>query len=102
MRLLSVDYVSKHSGNYALTFSATGTLPEESGSENEIPFKKDENVEEDEEDGLEEVEYDDDEEVFIIDEILEHKTMNRILKYKVKWQGYPNEEDMTWEPEENL
>lgn len=34
--------------------------------------------------------------------ILDHKYVKNVLLFQVKWQGYDNEEDRTWEPEENL
>lgn len=44
-----------------------------------------------------------DEDEFLVDEIVDHGfEADGSVKYKVKWLGYENEEDMTWEPVENL
>lgn len=52
------------------------------------------------EDGSDE---EDGEDEYSVDAILEHHfEKGGALKYKVKWLGYENEEDMTWEPAENL
>lgn len=42
-----------------------------------------------------------DDDVFFVEKILDKKIVNGQIKYKVKWQGWP-EEDCTWEPLENL
>ncbi len=36
-----------------------------------------------------------------VEEVLDSRLYRRKLKYLVKWEGYPHE-DNTWEPEENL
>ena len=41
------------------------------------------------------------EEEYIVEKILDKKKMNGIYKYKVKWEGY-SENECTWEPRENL
>jgi hypothetical protein len=41
------------------------------------------------------------EEEYIVEKILDKKKVGPVWKYKVKWEGYP-EEDCTWEPKENL
>lgn len=40
--------------------------------------------------------------MFIVDEIIDQRIRNGKLQYFVKWQGYPDPEDNTWEPAENL
>jgi len=37
-----------------------------------------------------------------VEEILEKRGPRSNVEYKVKWRGYDNEEDQTWEPKENL
>lgn len=41
------------------------------------------------------------EEEYIVEKILEKKKVGSVWKYKVKWEGY-SEEECTWEPRENL
>ena len=41
------------------------------------------------------------EEEYIVEKILDKKKTNGIMKYKVKWEGY-SENECTWEPRENL
>lgn len=41
------------------------------------------------------------EEEYIVEKILDKKKINGVWKYKVKWEGY-SEEECTWEPKENL
>lgn len=42
-------------------------------------------------------------EVFDVECILDHsQDEDGVLHYRVKWLGYKNEEDMTWEPAEHL
>jgi len=46
---------------------------------------------------------DEDEDEYFVDKIVDHGfEPDGSVKYKVKWLGYENEEDMTWEPLENL
>jgi len=40
-------------------------------------------------------------EEYIVEKIIDKKKVGSIWKYKVKWEGY-TEEDCTWEPKENL
>lgn len=63
----------------------------------QIPAKKSAKPDPEEEDEDEE-----DEDEFQVEEILDHITKRGKLSYKVKWLGWDNEEDMTWEPRENL
>ncbi|CEJ91163.1 hypothetical protein VHEMI06895 [[Torrubiella] hemipterigena] len=66
------------------------------------PPVEDEEEEEGEGEGDEDDE-DMDEDVFIVESILDHMVdEDRTVKFKVKWEGWDNEEDLTWEPEENL
>jgi len=37
-----------------------------------------------------------------VEKILEKRGPRSNIEYKVKWRGYDNEEDQTWEPKENL
>jgi len=41
-------------------------------------------------------------EEFKVKEILDSQMYRRKLQYLVKWKGYPNCVDWTWEPESNL
>jgi len=43
-----------------------------------------------------------DEEFYSVEKILKSKKFGKVTKYLVKWEGYENEEDNTWEPRENL
>lgn len=46
---------------------------------------------------------DEDDEIFIVEKILDHRIENDgELRFKVKWEGYDEPGDLTWEPEENL
>lgn len=43
------------------------------------------------------------EDEYVVERIVEHKfARGGAVQYKVKWLGYEEEGDMTWEPEENL
>jgi chromobox protein 1 len=43
------------------------------------------------------------EDEYSVDKILDHRfERGGVIKYKVKWLGYEDEADMTWEPAENL
>merc|ERR1712032_969931 len=42
------------------------------------------------------------EDEYIVEKILDKKKVNGKIKYKVKWEGYDNLDDCTWEPKENL
>ncbi|KAM0723928.1 hypothetical protein Q7P37_000919 [Cladosporium fusiforme] len=42
------------------------------------------------------------EDEYTVEEILDHKTLRGVIQYKVKWLGYDDEADITWEPAENL
>lgn len=41
-------------------------------------------------------------EEFLVDKIVDKRTFNGVLQYRVKWKGYENDEDDTWEPLSNL
>lgn len=41
------------------------------------------------------------EDEYRVETILAHKGKSKIL-YQIKWFGYPDEKDVTWEPIENL
>jgi chromobox protein 1 len=54
---------------------------------------------------LEEEEEDDDEEEedeYQVEKIIEHKVKRGTTVYRIKWLGYEDEADQTWEPVENL
>ena len=56
--------------------------------------------EDEQEDGSDEEEAEDE---YSVDKILEHRfERGGVVKYKVKWLGYEDEADMTWEPAANL
>ena len=42
------------------------------------------------------------EDEYIVEKILDKKRVNGFTKYKVKWEGYEDLADCTWEPKENL
>ncbi|KAH7381382.1 hypothetical protein DE146DRAFT_284574 [Phaeosphaeria sp. MPI-PUGE-AT-0046c] len=52
----------------------------------------------DEEDESEE----DVEDEYVVEKIISHKFVKGALIFDVKWQGYDNPKDRTWEPEENM
>ncbi|KAF2741868.1 chromo-domain-containing protein [Sporormia fimetaria CBS 119925] len=71
-----------------------------SAGEEEIPYREKgfaDPVDDEEDEGDEE-----EAEVYVVERILSHKISRGKTVYKVKWQGYDDEADMTWEPEENL
>ncbi|KAK3214898.1 hypothetical protein GRF29_19g1584803, partial [Pseudopithomyces chartarum] len=82
-----------------------------SSSEEQIPAKKqkqtrkkaepveEEEVEE-EEDEEEQGEGEEDE--YVVEEIVGHKNSKGTILYRVKWQGYDDPSDLTWEGEDNL
>jgi chromobox protein 1 len=39
---------------------------------------------------------------YVVEKILGHRFNKGVLEFDVKWQGYDNPEDRTWEPEENM
>lgn len=41
------------------------------------------------------------EDEYIVEKILDRKKINGVIKYKIKWEGY-DENDCTWEPRQNL
>lgn len=43
-----------------------------------------------------------DEDEFQVEKILDHKTHKAGILYRIKWLGYDDPTDETWEPEENL
>ncbi|KAI7181210.1 hypothetical protein D0869_14833 [Hortaea werneckii] len=81
----------------------------ESGSEDDIPDqiparvnkKATEPTQEDDDDENDEEE--DDEDEYRVDKIVKHDWLDDgTLVYQIKWQGYEDPGDMTWEPVENL
>ena len=44
----------------------------------------------------------DDKEEYEIEELMDLKFVQNKLKYLVKWRGYPNQADWTWEPEDKI
>lgn len=42
------------------------------------------------------------EDEFQVEKILDHKTHRGAILYRIKWLGYEDVADETWEPEENL
>lgn len=56
---------------------------------------EDEEQEEEEEEDVGEDEY-------IVEKIIGHRFSKGVLEYDVKWQGYDNPRDRTWEPEQNM
>jgi chromobox protein 1 len=56
--------------------------------------------EDEQEDGSDDEEAEDE---YSVDKIIEHRfERGGVVKYKVKWLGYEDEADMTWEPAANL
>jgi hypothetical protein len=41
-------------------------------------------------------------EEYVVEEIMDSKLSRGKLKYLVKWEGYPNPTEWTWEPEESI
>ena len=39
---------------------------------------------------------------YVVEKILGHRFNRGTLEFDVKWQGYENPKDRTWEPEENM
>lgn len=81
----------------------------ESGSEDDIPDqiparldkKATEPTQDEEEDDNDEDDDDDDE--YRVEKIVKHDWLDDgTLVYQIKWQGYEDPGDMTWEPVENL
>jgi len=48
------------------------------------------------------VESEDEEDEYEVEKILEKRDIGGLIEYKVKWKGWENEEDQTWEPVDNL
>lgn len=63
------------------------------------PVEEDENENESEDGNEDENEADDE---YVVEEIVGHKVSKGTIIYDVKWQGYENPADRTWEPESNL
>ncbi|KAJ4340615.1 hypothetical protein N0V95_007440 [Ascochyta clinopodiicola] len=42
------------------------------------------------------------EDEYVVEKILGHRFSKGVLEFDVKWQGYDNPKDRTWEPEENM
>jgi len=45
---------------------------------------------------------DEEEDEYEVEKILEKRDIGGLVEYKVKWKGWENEEDQTWEPVDNL
>jgi hypothetical protein len=43
-----------------------------------------------------------DKQMFIVEQILSHKKVNNNYSFRVKWEGYDDPTDITWEPYKNL
>ena len=56
-------------------------------------------TEDEEEDGSDDEEAEDE---YAVDKILDHKVTRGVVQYKVKWLGYEDDADCTWEPASNL
>jgi Chromo (CHRromatin Organisation MOdifier) domain len=41
-------------------------------------------------------------EEYVVEEIMDSKLSRGKLKYLVKWEGYPNPTEWTWEPKESI
>lgn len=62
------------------------------------PVEEEPAAEDDDEEGDSEQDADE----FVVEKILDHGFHGKKVTYKVKWLGYDKEDDMTWEPAENL
>ncbi|KAI9733977.1 MAG: hypothetical protein M1834_002634 [Cirrosporium novae-zelandiae] len=74
---------------------------------NQVEDAKEEVAEEEATPDVNTDEEDDDEsetdaEVYAVEEIEDYRFDKGVLKLKVRWKGYPEESDKTWEPEENI
>lgn len=74
---------------------ATGKIPTK--AEEEAAQEEEEEEEEDDDD-----DEDEDGEEYRVEKVLNHRFDGSELEYQIKWLGYENKEDMTWEPLENL
>merc|ERR1712179_421541 len=45
---------------------------------------------------------DEEETEYEVESIVDNRVVDGVTEYLVKWKGWENEEDQTWEPEENL
>ena len=43
-----------------------------------------------------------DEDEYVVEKILTHKFQKNKTMYQIKWFGYDDDADLTWEPKENL
>ncbi|OQO03814.1 hypothetical protein B0A48_10455 [Cryoendolithus antarcticus] len=57
------------------------------------PSDEDEEEDDDSEEGEDE---------YVVEDILKHRNTKGTLQYRIKWLGYDDEADITWEPLENL
>ena len=39
---------------------------------------------------------------YVVEKIIGHRFNKGVLEFDVKWQGYEDPKDRTWEPEENM
>lgn len=80
----------------------------ESSSDEQIPSKKKdksapaEPVEEEPSNDDDSDSEDGDGDEYVVEKILSHKFVKGGLVFEVKWQGYDDPEDRTWEPEDNM
>ncbi|KAJ4400366.1 hypothetical protein N0V91_008722 [Didymella pomorum] len=84
-------------------------LSDVESSDNEMPAtkvtkggKKAAGPVEEEEEEEEEDEEEGGEDEYVVEKILGHRFNKGVLEFDVKWQGYEDLEDRTWEPEENM
>nr|OQO22204.1 hypothetical protein B0A51_10869 [Rachicladosporium sp. CCFEE 5018] len=74
-----------------------GDVPEEIPAKAvKAPELMDEDEEEEEDDSEEA------EDEYVVENILKHRNNKGTLQYRIKWLGYDDEADITWEPLENL
>ncbi|KAL2888419.1 Chromatin-associated protein swi6 [Ceratocystis lukuohia] len=92
----SGDYASAEEGSQ----DALPKRPNGRGKKADIDVEPERDEREDAEAEAESEELADDE--FIVEKILDHMVDQGVVKFRVKWEGYDDEEDITWEPEDTL
>ncbi|KAL1892013.1 hypothetical protein Cpir12675_004734 [Ceratocystis pirilliformis] len=88
------------SGGYASEEEGDPKRPNGRGKKADMVVEPERDDREGDEGEAESEELADDE--FIVEKILDHMVDQGVVKFRVKWEGYDDEEDITWEPEGTL